>query len=195
VPLDGRLDLIRLLPARANRQPVRAAYVQESPAEPLRALRDHGFRRGRPPWPAPGFRASPASPTIRSCSKSSSFPPSSTDAADPAARLDYQKSRLCKARRVARTRYEPAAASTSSSCGRPNDRFPGSRRAANARNRTYAIMRKSGARSPQGRINRAITRPSSSIVVSLEQACHAGGRGFESRRSRKSPANPHMYLT
>jgi RNA polymerase sigma-70 factor, ECF subfamily len=37
VPLGGRLDLIRLLPARANRQPVLAAYVQESPAEPFRA--------------------------------------------------------------------------------------------------------------------------------------------------------------
>jgi RNA polymerase sigma-70 factor, ECF subfamily len=37
VPLGGRLDLIRLLPARANRQPVLAAYVQESPAEPPRA--------------------------------------------------------------------------------------------------------------------------------------------------------------
>jgi RNA polymerase sigma-70 factor, ECF subfamily len=36
-PLGGRLDLIRLLPARANRQPVLAAYVQESAAEPLRA--------------------------------------------------------------------------------------------------------------------------------------------------------------
>jgi hypothetical protein len=43
VPLGGRLDLIRLLPARVNRQPVLAAYVQESPAEPLRALRDRGF--------------------------------------------------------------------------------------------------------------------------------------------------------
>ena len=37
VPLDGRLDLIRLLPARANGQPALAAYVQESPAEPFRA--------------------------------------------------------------------------------------------------------------------------------------------------------------
>ena len=26
-------------------------------------------------------------------------------------------------------------------------------------------------------------------------ACHAGGRGFESRRSRKRPANQHMCLT
>jgi len=27
-------------------------------------------------------------------------------------------------------------------------------------------------------------------VVASDSACHAGGRGFESRRSRKSPANP-----
>jgi hypothetical protein len=38
---------------------------------------------------------------------------------------------------------------------------------------------------PQPRMNRAITRQSSPIVVSVEQACHAGGRGFESRRSRR----------
>jgi RNA polymerase sigma-70 factor, ECF subfamily len=37
VPMDGRLDLIRLLPARANGQPALAAYVQESPGEPHRA--------------------------------------------------------------------------------------------------------------------------------------------------------------
>ena len=37
---------------------------------------------------------------------------------------------------------------------------------------------------PETRINRAIARQSSPIVVSVEQACHAGGRGFESRRSR-----------
>jgi hypothetical protein len=35
-------------------------------------------------------------------------------------------------------------------------------------------------------MNRAIARQSSPIVVSVEQACHAGGRGFESRRSRRS---------
>jgi hypothetical protein len=40
--------------------------------------------------------------------------------------------------------------------------------------------------SPQSRINRAIARQSSPIVVSVEHACHAGGRGFESRRSRCS---------
>lgn len=37
VPMAGRLDLIRLRPARANGQPALAAYVQESPDEPLRA--------------------------------------------------------------------------------------------------------------------------------------------------------------
>jgi hypothetical protein len=41
--------------------------------------------------------------------------------------------------------------------------------------------------SPEGsqtRMNRAIARQSSLIVVSVERACHTGGRGFESRRSR-----------
>ena len=37
VPMDGRLDLIRLVPTRANGQPTLAAYVQDSPAEPFRA--------------------------------------------------------------------------------------------------------------------------------------------------------------
>jgi hypothetical protein len=66
------------------------------------------------------------------------------------------------------------------------DGFSGSRRAANARNRAYAIVCKSHVRAPQSRINRAIARQSSPIVVSVEQACHAGGRGFESRRSRST---------
>jgi RNA polymerase sigma-70 factor, ECF subfamily len=37
VPMEGRLDLIRLLPARANGQPALAAFVQESAGEPFRA--------------------------------------------------------------------------------------------------------------------------------------------------------------
>jgi RNA polymerase sigma-70 factor, ECF subfamily len=37
VPMEGRLDLIRLLPARANGQPALAAYVQEAAGEPFRA--------------------------------------------------------------------------------------------------------------------------------------------------------------
>jgi RNA polymerase sigma-70 factor, ECF subfamily len=37
VPMDGRLDLIRLRATRANGQPALAAYVQDSPAEPFRA--------------------------------------------------------------------------------------------------------------------------------------------------------------
>jgi hypothetical protein len=68
--------------------------------------------------------------------------------------------------------------------GSTEARLSGSRRAANARNRAYAIVHKPGVREPQSRMNRAIARPSSPIVVSVEQACHAGGRGFESRRSR-----------
>jgi RNA polymerase sigma-70 factor (ECF subfamily) len=35
--MAGRLDLIRLLPARANGQPALAAYVKESAAEPSHA--------------------------------------------------------------------------------------------------------------------------------------------------------------
>ena len=35
-------------------------------------------------------------------------------------------------------------------------------------------------------MNRAIARQSSLIVVFVEHACHTGGRGFESRRSRLS---------
>jgi RNA polymerase sigma-70 factor, ECF subfamily len=37
VPMEGRLDLIRVLPARANGQPAIAAYVQESPGQQYRA--------------------------------------------------------------------------------------------------------------------------------------------------------------
>ena len=37
VPMDGRLELIRLRPTRANGQPALAAYVQESADEPFRA--------------------------------------------------------------------------------------------------------------------------------------------------------------
>jgi RNA polymerase sigma-70 factor (ECF subfamily) len=37
VPMDGRLELIRLRGARANGQPALAAYVQESQGEPFRA--------------------------------------------------------------------------------------------------------------------------------------------------------------
>jgi len=71
---------------------------------------------------------------------------------------------------------------------------PGSRRAANVRNRAYAIVHKSGVREPQSRMNRAIARPSSPIVVFVEQACHAGGRGFESRRSRLRSTSKSAYL-
>ena len=51
--------------------------------------------------------------------------------------------------------------------------------------------------SPRARMIRAIARQSSPIVASVEQACHAGGRGFESRlrpnvkRSRKVHQFPH----
>src|SRR5919201_2415603 len=45
-------------------------------------------------------------------------------------------------------------------------------------------MRNLVAKGPKSRMNRAIARPSWLIVVTLEPACHAGGRWFESRRSR-----------
>jgi hypothetical protein len=44
------------------------------------------------------------------------------------------------------------------------------------------------ARTRESRMNRAITRTSSPIVGTPKAACHAGGRGFEPRRSR--PAFP-----
>jgi RNA polymerase sigma-70 factor (ECF subfamily) len=37
VPMEGRLDLIRLRPTRANGQPAFAVFVEESPGEPARA--------------------------------------------------------------------------------------------------------------------------------------------------------------
>ena len=37
VPMDGRLELIRLRPTRANGQPALAAYVQEASGDPFRA--------------------------------------------------------------------------------------------------------------------------------------------------------------
>src|ERR687888_2494129 len=40
--------------------------------------------------------------------------------------------------------------------------------------------------------NTTVLRSSSSAVVVPDSACHAGGRGFESRRSRKRPANQHL---
>jgi hypothetical protein len=48
---------------------------------------------------------------------------------------------------------------------------------------------------PSGRkapVTEAIRRSSSPGVVVPDSACHAGGRGFESRRSRKVPANRHF---
>jgi hypothetical protein len=57
----------------------------------------------------------------------------------------------------------------------------GSKRAANVGNRLRSTMRSHIKRRPESRMNRAIARPSSPIVVTVEPACHAGGRGFESR--------------
>jgi hypothetical protein len=61
----------------------------------------------------------------------------------------------------------------------------GSKRAANVRNRLRSTTRNRSSKGPKGRMNRATARRSSPRVVTLELACHAGGRGFESRRSRR----------
>src|SRR6266508_1574627 len=49
---------------------------------------------------------------------------------------------------------------------------------------SLSTMRNRIAKDAKNRMNRTIARQASPIVVSVEQACHAGGRAFESRRSR-----------
>ena len=64
---------------------------------------------------------------------------------------------------------------------------PGSKRAANGQQTSeigVAQPRGMSSRAAESRMNKAIARQSSSTVVTLEPVCHAGGRGFESRRSR-----------
>jgi hypothetical protein len=57
----------------------------------------------------------------------------------------------------------------------------GQQRGSKRRKSASLTMRSHITRRPESRMNRAIARPSSPVVVTLEPACHAGGRGFESR--------------
>ena len=60
----------------------------------------------------------------------------------------------------------------------------GSNRAANVRNHPRATVWNELAEHPKSSMNKAIARHSSPLAVLVASACHAGGRGFESRRSR-----------
>ena len=62
--------------------------------------------------------------------------------------------------------------------------FPGSKRAANVRRRPMEECRFAPGEGREAAANRANMGRSSPIVVTGEVTCHAGGRGFESRRSR-----------
>ncbi|MEO8290136.1 MAG: hypothetical protein ABI649_03970, partial [Gaiellaceae bacterium] len=81
---------------------------------------------------------------------------------------------------IIRTIHLETTSKTDALAATGSARSPGSKRAANVRKRPHGGMRDCGARRPRSRMNRAIARQSSPIVVSVEQACHAGGRGFES---------------
>jgi RNA polymerase sigma-70 factor, ECF subfamily len=73
VPLGGRLDLIRLLPARSNGQPALGAYVEAAPyglmvfaLEGTRIVGITGFTGSPELFRAPGFRPSCADgPSVR----------------------------------------------------------------------------------------------------------------------------------
>src|ERR687892_2896369 len=114
-------------------------------------------------------------PTVPSASTDVNSPPKPRDPGPGLVSLRVPAERGSRAQAA----IEPLAAGTTITKGRSQptgDRISGSRRAANARNRAYAIIRKSGARSPQSRINRAIAPL---IIISGVATMFDGGHPHE----------------
>jgi hypothetical protein len=147
-------------------------------------------RRLRPPYPWAPWESSPEQPScsspLRGAPDGCCCPPAPQPEGDASEVVDRgEAERDGSARGRAHNDARPGWPSP-----RPREskwsRVPWPPRGPNARERTYATMR--------NRLSQGAKRPANDIdgggssldVVAPEAACHAGGRGFESRRSRIS---------